>query len=95
MSAVSLPISPVLPTQNIAQLIRKETAALRDFKAARIYPVLAYRPLHLSYPILAMSVRTSRRAKKTIIQGGQNSFRSLAMSTGPEKYFFTSSAQLE
>jgi hypothetical protein len=29
------------------------------------------------------------------IQEGQNSFKSLAMSTGPEKCFFTSSVQVE
>jgi hypothetical protein len=36
-----------------------------------------------------------RAAEQRDIQGGQNSFRSLAMSTGPEKCFFTSSAQVE
>jgi hypothetical protein len=30
-----------------------------------------------------------------VIHIGQNSFKSLAMSTGPEKCFFTSSAQVE
>jgi hypothetical protein len=35
------------------------------------------------------------RLEKRSIQNNQNSFRSLAMSTGPEKCFFTSSTQSE
>ena len=41
------------------------------------------------------SLELARTAVGAVIQGGQNSFRSLAMSTGPEKCFFTSSAQVE
>jgi hypothetical protein len=36
-----------------------------------------------------------REVPEPVIQEGQNSFKSLAMSTGPEKCFFTSSTQVE
>jgi hypothetical protein len=58
------------------------TEARDQLSPDQSYPACIARPVHTEVP-------------EAVIEGRQNSFKSLAISTGPVKCFFTSSAQAE